>query len=78
MIEKNLKYEIYVSLYNLFSNIWFMRTTCKSINKTFDTWSECVGHGGKLIVDFSIDMKEHADKNKLYVSYFCNEVKDVI
>ena len=47
-------------------------------NNTFDSWSECVGHGGKLIVDFSIDMKEHADKNKLYVSYFCNEVKNVI
>lgn len=49
-----------------------------NINKTFDSWSECVGHGGKLIVDFSIDMKEHADKNKLYISYFCNEVKNVV
>ena len=44
----------------------------------FNSWSECVGHGGKLIVDFSIDMKEHADKNKLYISYFCNEVKNVV
>ena len=50
----------------------------KNINKTFDSWSECVGHGGKLIVDFSIDMKEHAEKNKLYISYFCNEVSNVI
>jgi len=49
-----------------------------NMDKTFDNWSECVGHGGKLIVDFSIDMKEYADKNKLYISYFCNEVSNVI
>lgn len=49
-----------------------------TIDKRFDTWSECVGHGGKLIIDFSKEMKEHSDKNKLYISYFCNEVNDVV
>lgn len=43
------------------------------IDKKFKTWSDCVGHGGKMIVDFSIEMKDLADKNKLYISYFCHE-----
>jgi len=48
------------------------------IDKTFNSWSECVGHGGALIIDFSKEMKEHVDNNKLYISYFCNEVNDVV
>jgi hypothetical protein len=39
----------------------------------YDSWSDCVGAGGKLIQEFSIDMKNEIDKDKLYISYFCNE-----
>ena len=42
----------------------------------FDTWSECVGQGGQLIVDFSKEMREHIENNKLYLSYFCKEDLD--
>jgi hypothetical protein len=41
----------------------------------FDSWSECIGAGGKLIQEFSVDMKDTTEENKLYMNYFCNEVK---
>ena len=39
----------------------------------FDSWSECVGAGGKLIQSFSVDMKDTIEERKLYMNYFCNE-----
>jgi len=39
----------------------------------FDSWSECVGAGGKLIQSFSVDMGETIEERKLYMNYFCNE-----
>ena len=39
----------------------------------FDTWSECVGAGGKLIIDASKELKDNMNKDKLYITYFCNE-----
>jgi len=39
----------------------------------FDSWSECVGAGGKLIQSFSVDMEETIEERKLYMNYFCNE-----
>ena len=39
----------------------------------FDSWSECVGAGGKLIHSFSVDMEETIEERKLYMNYFCNE-----
>ena len=42
----------------------------------FDTWSECVGQGGELIVKFSEEMREQIEKDKLYLSYFCKEDLD--
>ena len=44
-----------------------------TVNKKFDTWSECIGHGGAIIMDFSQTMKDHVEKNRLFISYFCNE-----
>ena len=41
----------------------------------FDSWSECVGAGGKLIQSFSVDMEETIEERKLYMNYFCNEKK---
>ena len=46
------------------------------LQNKFDTWSECVGQGGQLIVDFSQEMREQIEKNKLYLSYFCKEDLD--
>ena len=39
----------------------------------YKTWGDCVSGGGKLIQEFVIDMEEKIDKDKLYISYFCNE-----
>jgi hypothetical protein len=39
----------------------------------FDSWSECVGAGGKLIQSFSVDMEKTIEERKLYMNYFCNE-----
>ena len=41
----------------------------------FNSWSECVGAGGKLIQTFSTDMKQSIEDRKLYLNYFCNETK---
>ena len=32
----------------------------------FDSWSECVGAGGKLIQSFSVEMKDTIEERKLY------------
>ena len=40
----------------------------------FKSWSECVGAGGRLIVDFSQKMETSIDERKLYMNYFCNEI----
>ena len=45
-----------------------------TISKEFNSWSECVGAGGKLIVDFSQKMETSIDERKLYMNYFCNEI----
>jgi len=41
----------------------------------FNTWSECVGAGGKLIVDFSVKLEDRINKDKMYMNYFCNEIE---
>ena len=41
----------------------------------FNTWSECVGAGGKLIVDFSVKLEDRINKDKIYMNYFCNEIE---
>jgi hypothetical protein len=40
----------------------------------FNSWSECVGAGGKLIQTFSVEMEETIEDRKLYISYSCNEI----
>ena len=42
----------------------------------FNTWSECVGAGGELIINFSQEMKYTIEDNKLYMNYFCNEIQE--
>jgi|TARA_R100001198_G_C5219759_1_gene202310 hypothetical protein len=41
----------------------------------FNSWSECVGAGGKLIQNFSVEMNDTIERDKLYMNYFCNEIK---
>ena len=46
-----------------------------TLDTKYDTWSECVGAGGQMIVDLSKKKADMLDKDKLYISYFCNEVE---
>ena len=39
----------------------------------FDTWSECVSAGGQLIIDTNEQFKDNINREKLYLTYFCNE-----
>ena len=45
-----------------------------TLPQKFDSWSECVNAGGRLIVDASQEMNDQFNKDKLYVTYFCNEI----
>ena len=46
-----------------------------TLSTEFNSWSKCVGAGGKLIENFSVEMKDTIEENKLYMNYFCNEIK---
>ena len=39
----------------------------------FDKWSECVIGGSKLTIEYATKMEEKINKDKLYITYFCNE-----
>ena len=41
----------------------------------FNSWSECVGAGGNFIQTFSTEMQQSIDEQRLYMAYFCNEIK---
>jgi hypothetical protein len=44
-------------------------------NYKFEDWSSCVKKGGELIVDFSERTNIKMNKDKLYVTYFCGDIK---
>ena len=46
-----------------------------TIPTEFNSWSECIGAGGKFIQSFSTEMQDNINKNRLYMTYFCNEIK---
>jgi hypothetical protein len=66
------QYEIYISFY-LCSAITGYCNNTMTLPTKFDSWSECVGAGGKLIQTFSVEMEETIEERKLYMNYFCNE-----
>ena len=58
---------------------------CSSISKTcgspmdyqhkFEDWSSCIKRGGELIVQFVDQTEIEVNQERLYVSYFCSNVK---
>ena len=44
-----------------------------TIDKQFNTWTECVIGGSKLTIAYAEKMEEKVNKDKLYITYFCNE-----
>ena len=44
-----------------------------TIKPHYDTWTECVVAGSELTIRFAELKEEQINKEKLYISYFCNE-----
>tara|TARA_R100000231_G_scaffold81730_1_gene62558 strand:+ start:410 stop:631 length:222 start_codon:yes stop_codon:yes gene_type:complete len=50
--------------------------TCQTIGiptERFDTWSECVKAGAEQIIKTTETFEDKFNKQRLVVSYFCNE-----
>ena len=47
-----------------------------TIQTQYNSWSECVNGGAKLTTTFTEKFEEKTNREKLYVTYFCNEVKN--
>jgi hypothetical protein len=41
----------------------------------FEDWSSCIKRGGELIVEFVDQIEINMSEERLYVSYFCGNVK---
>lgn len=46
-----------------------------TVNPAFNTWSDCVVAGSELTINFAKLKEKQINNEKLYVTYFCNEVK---
>ena len=44
-----------------------------TIDKQFNTWTECVIGGSQLTIEYATRQEEKINKDKLYITYFCNE-----
>ena len=44
-----------------------------TIDKQFNSWSECVIGGSQLTIEYAKRMEKKINKDKLYITYFCNE-----
>ena len=44
-----------------------------TVDRQFNTWSECVIGGSQLTIAYAEKMEEKLNKDKLYITYFCNE-----
>ena len=41
----------------------------------YNNWTECVNGGAKIITTFTETYETKFNEQKLYVTYFCNEIK---
>jgi len=48
-------------------------TTPRTLPTQFDKWTECVIAGSEITIEYATQMEEKINKDKLYISYFCNE-----
>jgi hypothetical protein len=44
-----------------------------TVQTHYNTWTECVVAGSELTIRFAELKEEQINKEKLYISYFCNE-----
>ena len=63
----------YVLAFSICSAITGFCNSTSLVPVKFDTWSECVIGGSYLTIEYATKMEEKLDKDKLYITYFCNE-----
>ena len=65
----------FILAFSICSAITGFCNTTSTMPTEFNSWSECVSAGGKFIQTFSVEMEDNINNNKLYMNYFCNEIK---
>ena len=65
----------FILAFTICSSITGFCNNTSTLPTEFNSWSECVGGGGKLIQTFSTEMQQSIEERKLYLNYFCNEIK---
>ena len=63
----------YVLAFSICSAITGFCNSTSLVPVKFNTWSECVIGGSQLTIAYAEKMEEKLNKDKLYISYFCNE-----
>ena len=65
----------FVLAYTLCSAITGMCNTTAIHPTTFDSWSECAKGGAVMTIQMNNKFSEKFNKEKLYITYFCNQKK---
>ena len=63
----------FILAFSICSAITGMCNNTLTIDKQFNTWTECVIGGSQLTIEYATRQEEKINKDKLYITYFCNE-----
>ena len=63
----------FILAFSICSALTGMCNNTTTIDKEFNTWTECVIGGSQLTIAYANKMEEKVNKDKLYITYFCNE-----
>ena len=63
----------YVLAFSICSAITGFCNSTNTLDYKFDKWSKCVIAGSQLTIEYATKMEEQINKDKLYITYFCNE-----
>jgi len=65
----------FILAFSICSAITGFCNTTMTVDTQFDTWNDCVNGGANITTSFTKTFGEKANKEKLYISYFCNEIE---
>jgi|TARA_X000001388_G_scaffold63043_1_gene48910 hypothetical protein len=63
----------FILAFSICSAITGYCNTTMTVDRQFDSWSECVIGGSQLTIVYAQKMEEKLNRDKLYITYFCNE-----
>ena len=63
----------YILAFSICSAITGFCNSTNTLDYKFDKWSDCVIAGSELTIKYATKMEEQINKDKLYITYFCNE-----